>query len=74
MYNYSYWLLDGTRKFAIRSNHTNLVGGVFKFTDLKIASFNMTGDYECVIERENSRGQKIVSQKALFSELKGLWM
>ena len=71
MYRSSYWLLDGKHKIAATSNHESFGGGVFKFKDLKIVSFNMTGNYECVIENINIREQKVVSQKALFPDRYG---
>ena len=71
MHRYSYWLLDRKRKIRVESNHIKIENNVFQFPDLKITSFNMIGNYECVIENENVRGQKIVSSKALFSDLKG---
>ena len=72
MYPYSYWLLEGKYKVAAIPNHDILDSGVqFQFKDLKMESFNMTGNYECVIENVNIRGQKVVSQKALFPDHRG---
>ena len=67
---YSYWLRDGKHKIeqTTPKNHTYLGDSVYKFNDLKIKSFNMTGDFECVIV--NIDGHNIVSPKALFSDLK----
>ena len=42
---------------------------LFEFPDLIIESFNMLGDYECVIE--NEFGGRIVSKKILLSKLQG---
>ena len=71
MYRSSYWLLDGKHKIAAMPNHHSFDGDLFQFKDLKIVSFNMTGNYECVIENINIRGQKVFSQKALFPDRKG---
>ena len=71
MHRYSYWLFDGKRKIKVESNHIKIENNVFQFSDLKITSFDMIGNYECVIESENVKRQKIVSSKALFSDLKG---
>ena len=72
MRSHSYWLLDGKRKINFGANHNEIADSVFEFPDFKITSSEMIGnEYECVIENENIQGGKVVSQKALFSELKG---
>ena len=72
MRSHSYWLLDGKRKINFGANHYEIADNVFEFSDFKITSSEMIGnEYECVIENENIQGGKVVSQKALFSELKG---
>ena len=71
MYRYSYWLLNGKHKIQSKLSHNKILDNVFKFPDLKITSFNMIGNYECVIESKNIQRLKIISSKALFSNLKG---
>ena len=70
MHLHSYWLLDGKSKINV-SNYNKIEDNMFEFPDLRITSFDMIGNYECVIENENIQGKKIVSKKALFSDLKG---
>ena len=65
----SYWLMDGKNKTAVFPR--SLFGNVFEFPDLIIKSFDMLGDYECVIENEFIRGGRIVSKKILLLELQG---
>ena len=66
---HSYWLMDGKRKYTLHENHNNLESseGLFKIADLTIASSHMIGNYQCVVELE---GQKFISSRALFSDLK----
>ena len=66
-----HWLLDGKRKINVGSNHNKIADNVFEFPDLRIISFDMIGNYKCVIENEDIEGEKVVSKKALFSNLKG---
>ena len=67
---HSYFLLDGKRSIDVGEKHGEIADNVFKFPDFRIPSFEMIGNYECVIENENMQGGKVVSQKLLFSDLK----
>ena len=62
----SYWLMN--EKHKMEAEHIYLGDGVFRFKDLSIVSFNMTGDYQCVVENNND-GEKMVSEKVDFKEL-----
>ena len=52
----------------MKAEHIYLGDGVFRFKDLSIVSFNMIGNYTCVVENENS-GKIVLSEKADSKDL-----
>ena len=71
MHPHSYFLLNEKRSIDAGEKHNKIEENVFEFPDFRITSFDMIGNYECVIENENIQGEKVVSQKALSTDLKG---
>ena len=66
-----YWVMGDGKKQSVFPHQTEYGVNVFEFPDLIIKSFNMLGDYECVIESKLIIGGKIVSKKISSSKFQG---
>ena len=64
---YSYWLLDDEHKMKSESSRRTGVDS-YEFKDLPFSNLNVS--FQCVIENENIRGKKVISDKAVFLDLR----
>ena len=66
MYHYSYWLLNGTDR--IPADSKELEADSYELTGIVLPISNVS--IQCVIENENMRGKKVISDKAAFLDLR----
>ena len=72
---YAYWLFNGTDGVKKMKMNRPFEEGIhmreFELPTLTISSFEMIGDYQCVIENKFIRSGKLVSKVAKANDLKG---